>query len=102
MNARGLLTELVGQTVYTVSQRRPNRILEVDGDAVVVGTEKTPGGEQVPIAMVQEAMDQLSTTGELAVSVKVIGYRSAFVGAVLSSLPGVEIEREPTKLVLRR
>lgn len=40
MDARTHLTGLSGQTIYTLSQRRPNRILALEGDTVIVATEE--------------------------------------------------------------
>jgi hypothetical protein len=100
MNARKHLTGLQGQTVYTLSQRRPNRILELTGEAVIVATEKSPGGEPVPIEWVQDALDRLFGDGEIVVSVESVGYRSAFIGAVLGTVPGVEVLTNPRRVRL--
>jgi hypothetical protein len=102
MDARKYLTGLLGQTIYTLSQRRPNRILELKGDSVIVATEKSPGGEPVPIAWVQDALDRLFREGEIVVSVESVGYRSAFIGAVLGTVPGVEVLTNPRRVRLRR
>jgi hypothetical protein len=44
----------------------------------------------VPIAWVQDALDRLDRDGEIEISVESVRYRSAFIGAVLLALPGVE------------
>ena len=102
MNARGLLEDLVGQTVYTVSRRQPNRIIRIDGDSVVVGTERSPEGEPVPIESVQDALDRLQANGEIEVSVDELGYRSAFIGAVLAEAVPTEVLEDPVRLALVR
>jgi hypothetical protein len=36
-------------------------------------------------------MDQLFEEGEVAIEVATVGYRSAFIGAVLTTVPGAEV-----------
>ena len=45
-------------------------------------------------------MDRLAADGELVVSVDSVGYRSAFIGAVLGTLPGVATESQPRRVWL--
>jgi hypothetical protein len=49
LDARAFLGGLVGETVYTLAQRRPNQTLAVEDDRVIVATAKSPAGEPVPI-----------------------------------------------------
>jgi hypothetical protein len=86
-HARDLLGGLVGTTIHTVTGR-PNTIVELRGDVVLVSTTRSPAGEPVPIAWVEEALGRLLRDGQIEVSVPSLGYRSAFVGAVLLSVPG--------------
>jgi hypothetical protein len=88
--AHELLEALQGQTITTASGR-PNTILALNDDHVLVGTQRSPNGTSIPIEWVQDALDRLSTEGEVEISVASIGHRSAFVGAVLLSLPGASI-----------
>jgi hypothetical protein len=81
---------------------RPNVVLGVEGNDVLVGTQKSPQGEPVPISWVQDAIVGLEETGEVLVNVESVGYRSAFVGAVLAKLPGTEIRQEPQCVRLRQ
>jgi hypothetical protein len=81
------LDELTGKTIHTLTGR-PNKVIRVEGDDVLVGTVRSPEGKLVPIAWVQEAMDRLYSSGDVEISVASVGYRSAFVGAVLATLPG--------------
>jgi hypothetical protein len=39
---------------------------------------------------VQDALDRLAADGEVEISVEAVGYRSAFIGAVLSALDCTE------------
>jgi hypothetical protein len=101
-DARAHLRSLVGRPLQTAGSERPNRILHLSSDEVEVATGKSPGGELVPISWVQKAGDRLYADGSLRVSPSEIGYRSAFIGAVLRTLPGVVVERRPLRLVLER
>ena len=82
MNALVRLNALVGKTIHTIGQGRPNRIVAVDGT-------QSPNGQRIAIAEVQAAMDMLERTGDLLIDKKIVGYRSAFIGAVLATLPCV-------------
>src|SRR3712207_3211078 len=81
-DARQILEALIGETIHTLTGR-PNTVLALEGDAVRVATTRSPQGALVPITWVQAALDRLASDGEVAISVESVGYRSAFVGAVL-------------------
>jgi hypothetical protein len=89
-DARAVLVKLVGQPLTTL-RGRPNRILEVGEADVIVATNRAPEGQPVPILWVQQALDQLVRDSEVIISPQVVGYRSAFIGAVLRTLPGVAV-----------
>lgn len=95
------LLGLVGETIRTLNGR-PNTILRVEGDDVFVGTQKSPQGQRVPIKAVQAAIDQLVEGGELAIEVTTVGYRSAFIGAVLATLPGAVVVEGTRRIRLQR
>lgn len=88
-DARRVLEGLVGKQIRTLTGR-PNTVLAVEGDMVRVATGRSPAGRLVPIEWVQDALDRLATEGEVEISVPSVGYRSAFIGAVLSALDGTE------------
>jgi hypothetical protein len=88
VNARTYLNGLVGEEIKTITGR-PNRVLGLSGGDVVVATARSPAGQPVPIKWIQRAMDRLEQDGEITIDVETVGYRSAFIGAVLSTLPGV-------------
>jgi hypothetical protein len=50
---------------------------------------------------VQDALDRLFREGEVVVSVPSVGYRSAFIGAVLGTVPDIEVLRDPLRVRLR-
>jgi hypothetical protein len=90
--ARTLLESLVGQPISTVTGR-PNTVLRVEDDSVVVATSRSPTGQPVPIEWVQSGLEQLLETGEIEVSVPSLGHRSSFVGAVSLTLPDAVLVR---------
>lgn len=87
IDARAFLLSLQGRVIPTLTGR-PNRILGLAGDDVIVATNRSPQGRPVPIEWIQEALDRLVEEREVVISVESVGYRSAFVGAVLSQVPG--------------
>ena len=91
-DAREVLEGLVGKTIHTLTGR-PNTVLGIEGDQVRVGTTRSPNGTQVPIQWVQDALDRLASEGEVEISVDSVGYRSAFIGAVLCTLEDAEARR---------
>jgi len=97
-DAREVLKNLIGKTIRTLTGR-PNKVLGLEDDEVRVATTRSPKGTLVPIAWVQDALDRLATDGEIEISVESVGYRSAFVGAVLCSLD--ETECSPTTMSVR-
>ncbi len=97
IDARTLLTDLLGREIKTMVGR-PNRILSVESETVLVATERSPAGRPVPIAWVQDALDRLADDGEPDVSVQSVGYRSAFIGAVLLQIPGAVGSVNPRRI----
>src|SRR5829696_833036 len=87
VDAREFLQSLVGEEIATATGRC-NTVLGLDGDNVVVATGRSPRGQLVPIEWVQNAIQRLFGEGEVEIGVASLGYRSAFVGAVLLRLPG--------------
>lgn len=99
-DVRGVLDALLGRTIPTLTGK-PNRVLGVSRDAVIVGTDRSPQGQEVEIANIQKAVNDLYRYGVLEISVATVGYRSAFVGAVLSTLPGAIAETRPRRIRLQ-
>jgi hypothetical protein len=65
-------------------------------------TTRSPRGQLVSIECVQAALNRLYTEHEVEISVDSVGYRSAFIGAVLSSLPNVEALPSTMRVRCRR
>jgi hypothetical protein len=84
--ARELLTGLVGRRINTVTGNQ-NTVLEIRDTDVLVATGRSPGGQPVPIDWIESALERLEADGEIEVSAESLGHRSAFVGAVLLTLP---------------
>lgn len=93
--AEAVLRGLVGHTIHT-STGLPNTVLGIRGDKVLVGTDKSPEGQPVPIADVQHGMEILAADGIVRISPPVLGHRSTFVGAVLATLPDARFTASPT------
>jgi len=103
IDARAHLRSLVGQEIKTLTEQRPNRIIRIDGDEVIVGTAKSPEGRRVPIEWLQDAVDLLEREGEIAVDVETLGHRGAFAGAFLATLPGAVVRQTtPRRVALKR
>ena len=95
INARKYLFALKGRTIYMLGQGKPNTIVKIDRKVVTVGTEKSPEGTPLQIEKVQEAFDRIRKDGKVEVNGKSLGPRSAFIGAVLATLPGAEVDEKP-------
>lgn len=91
IDARAHLASLSRKTIETVSQKRANRIRQVDGASVIVATERSPAGQPVAIVDIQAALDRLAAGEEVEISVRPLGHRSAFVGAVLATVPSAVV-----------
>jgi hypothetical protein len=102
LDAREHLLTLVGREIRTVTGR-PNTVLSVGATQVVVATSRSPKGNPVPIADVQAAMEMLVANSEITIDVETVGYRSAFIGAALATLPGaIVLPTSPPTIALRR
>ncbi len=97
--ARELLAGLVGRPLQTIGGAQ-NQVLEVRDEDVVVATARSPQGRPVPVAWIQDALNRIQATGELEIGPPTVGYRSAFVGAVLRTLPNARIGYEPQRILL--
>lgn len=92
--ATDLLRRLIGVPISTIDGS-PNLVLGVTPPDVIVATTRSPQGTPVPIADVQQALDRLRTEGAVTIAPGEVGYRSAFVGAVLLTLPGARASGTP-------
>jgi hypothetical protein len=99
MDAQQVLKPLVGTTIRTLTGR-PNRVIAIRGQDVIVATGKSPEGKPVPIAWIQDALDRLVRNGEIEISVPSVGYRSAFIGAVLATIDGSSTSTRPRRVRL--
>jgi hypothetical protein len=95
------LQGLVGQTIPTITGK-PNTIVSVRGDEVFVRTQDTApaAGEPIPIQWVQDAATKLYANGRIGINTTEATHRSAFIGAVLSTLPGAVGLRRPARIEL--
>lgn len=100
LSADDLLRDLVGVEIRTATGR-PNTVLGVRGDKVLVRTDRSPSGRWVEIDEVQHGLDLLTARGTVRVTVDELGHRSAFVGAVLATLPGTQVSANPAQVTIR-
>jgi hypothetical protein len=98
-SAAVLLRGLVGTTIQTLTGR-PNRVLEVRDEDVIVGTERSPHGQPIPLEWIQSAIDELFARGEVEVEEETVGYRSSFIGAALSTISGTTVQLNPRRIRL--
>ncbi|MEV0680616.1 hypothetical protein AB0I60_29285 [Actinosynnema sp. NPDC050436] len=92
--AADVLHGLVGREIKTVAGY-PNQVLRVDPDTVLVRTRRSADGEPVPVSAVQAGLDLLFQRGRVAADVATLGHRSAFVAAVLATLPRAVVTLRP-------
>lgn len=75
---------------------RENRVSAIDDESVLIWTTRSPSGQPVPIAWVQEALDRIERDGEVEISVQSVEYRSAFIGACCKGCQAPRLsERHP-------
>lgn len=94
LHAGVVLRSLVGQPLQTL-RGRENVVLGVEGDSAVVATSRSPEGQPVPIDWLQAALDRLGAGEAVLITPEAIQYRSSFLGAVLATLPCVELSAGP-------
>jgi hypothetical protein len=90
LDVTSYLRRLVDAELRTATGR-PNRLLRVGSDDLIVATSKSPLGRGVPIAWVESAVHRLRSDGVTTIDVATLGYRSAFIGAVLLTIPGATL-----------
>jgi len=98
-SARKLVGGLIGTQLHTPSGRL-NTILRIEGENIIVATARSPEGKPVPLQMVQAALDVLKDTGSVVIHPDEVGHRSAFIGAVLRSLPGARLQGSPPTITI--
>jgi hypothetical protein len=97
--AGDLLRSLIGEQIRTATGM-PNMVLAVYGDTALVRTGRSPQGQPVGAGEVQKGLDKLRMHGSVRVSVDELGHRSAFVGAVLATVPGAQFTNDPATVTL--
>lgn len=97
--AADLLRRLVGQPLTTVSGRT-NTVIGVRPPRAIVATDRSPKGQPVPIAWIDDALRRLVRDGHVEIHPRTSSYRSAFIGAVLLTLPGARAFGSPPKITL--
>jgi hypothetical protein len=94
-----LLRSLIGEEVQTATGM-PNMVLAIHGDTALVRTNRSPEGQPVEVGEVQKGLDKLRMQGSVRVNIDELGHRSAFVGAVLATLPGAQFTNNRATVTL--
>ena len=98
-DALALLRSLIGDPIETVTGNT-NTIVEVEHKRVKVTTERSPQGQWVDVRDVEAGLEKLYAQGSVLVNVDELGHRSAFVGAVLATIPGTVVTLRPAVVTL--
>jgi hypothetical protein len=96
---RAYMEGLIGEELRTPVQRRPNWIRGIEGSRVIVATKGNPRGAAVSISLVQTAVDRIYAGRTEVFNPR---NRSAFLGAVLATMPEIEILDDPRRARLRQ
>lgn len=98
-SARKLVDNLIGTPLQTPSGRL-NTILRIEGENIIVATDRSPKGKPVPLQLVQAALDILQDTRSVVIHPDEVGHRSAFIGAVMRTLPGARLQGSPPTITI--
>lgn len=85
---------LIDQELLTPVERESNWILGFDGTRVIVATRGNPQGARVSISLIQNTVDRIYDGEEVLFNPN---NRSAFLGAVLQTMDGVEVLTDPRR-----
>jgi hypothetical protein len=86
--ATNLMRRLIGEDLHTYAGDI-NVILAVRSDSVLVRTSRSPDGQWVRTGMIETALRRLLRYESVSV-----GHANAFVGAVLATIPGTELDAD--------
>jgi hypothetical protein len=82
-----------GETIPTIVQRKPNIVVDISADGILVETDRTvamgAGPRLVPAALINTDWERLTTTGRLRNSEA--SHRGSFCCALFARFPDVEI-----------
>jgi hypothetical protein len=92
---RAYMEGLIGRELFTPVERASNWIERLtDGSVIVRTAAGNPDGAAVSIAFVQDVVDRVYDGEEVVFDPR---RRSAFVGALLATMDGVEVLTEPRR-----
>lgn len=95
---RAYMETLIGQTLSTPVDQEPNWILGFEGSRVRVATQRNEQGGLVPVSLIQNTVNRMFEGDEVIFNPRT---RSAFLGAVLRTMPDVEVLTGPRRARLR-
>ena len=80
--------------IYTLKQKKPNKITGIDKSGITVETEK--GQDIIPIHLIEDAWHSFIREGSLErKDHEKSTYRSSFIVALFSHLPFIEVDKGP-------
>src|SRR5690348_7009790 len=86
----------MGAAIPSVGSRRPNRIIRMEGDTVIVERAGSPAGTRL-LGPIQAAADRVFEGEEIRLNELSVGGNHGFTGAVLQSMPGVQVLQQPDR-----
>lgn len=95
-SVRDHVRSLVGAAIPSVGSRRSNRIIELKGATVIVERAGSRTGSR-PLGPIQAAADRVFEGEEIRLDESSVGANHGFIGAVLQSMPGVEVLQHPNR-----
>ncbi|SDH40756.1 hypothetical protein SAMN05216553_12125 [Lentzea fradiae] len=95
-----LLRSLIGDPIKT-AKGSVNTIIEVNHKQVLVSTDRSPEGQWVDVRDVENGVEKLYARRSVPINVEELGHRSAFVGAVLRTIPGTVTSLRPATVSLQ-
>jgi hypothetical protein len=98
-SAEEMLRSLIGEEIRTISGA-PNMVMAVHDRTALVGANRSPQGQTVEISDIRHGMDKLKARRTVRITDEELGHHSAFVGAVLATLPGVRATANPATVAL--
>ncbi len=98
------ITQLKGKLLHTLDQNHPFDVVDVDSQAITIHVRSTDHTRAIPRKDIEAAYQYLLDNGELTareINQRFAHRSSAFVSALLATLPGVKYKLEPIRLLYR-
>jgi hypothetical protein len=100
-----LVRRLVGRKLYTLDQRHPFQVVEIDEKSLHILVETTGNHRAIPRGEIEAAWKHLVREGEITrteIREQYSAANPAYVAAVLAALPGISYQTGPIRLIYRQ